>query len=59
MPDQAIHDMRQALVSAAPTGWEALLSVDLEERGRSDMILYYPRTNGHRSELVVLRNLGG
>ena len=30
MPDQAIHDMRQALVSAAPTGWEALLSVDLE-----------------------------
>ena len=33
--------------------------VDLTAKGRSDLILYYPNTRGHRGEIVVLKNLGG
>ena len=35
-----------------------LESVDLEGKGRSDMLLYYPSTKGHRGEVVLLRNTG-
>ncbi|MGO9828980.1 MAG: FG-GAP repeat domain-containing protein [Myxococcaceae bacterium] len=35
-----------------------LESVDLDKKGRSDMLLYYPNTKGHRSEVVLLRNVG-
>ncbi|HYS10110.1 MAG TPA: VCBS repeat-containing protein [Myxococcales bacterium] len=34
-------------------------AVDLDGKGRSDLILYYPKTRGHRSEIVVLINRGG
>ena len=34
-------------------------AVDLDGKGRSDLILYYPQTRGHRSEINVLVNLGG
>jgi len=34
-------------------------AVDLDGKGRSDLILYYPKTRGHRSEIVVLTNRGG
>ena len=34
-------------------------AVDLDGKGRSDLILYYPKTSGHRSEIVVLTNRGG
>lgn len=34
-------------------------AVDLDGKGRSDLILYYPRSRGHRREIVVLVNLGG
>jgi hypothetical protein len=33
-------------------------SVDLEGKGRSDMLLYYPSTKGHRGEVMLLRNVG-
>ena len=33
--------------------------VDLDGKGRSDLILSYPKTRGHRSEIVVLTNRGG
>jgi hypothetical protein len=36
-----------------------LEAVDLDGKGRSDLILYYPKTRGHRSEIVVLTNRGG
>jgi hypothetical protein len=36
-----------------------LEAVDLTAKGRSDLILYYPNTRGHRGEIVVLKNLGG
>gem|GEM_PF-6460780 len=35
-----------------------LTSVDLDKKGRSDMLLYYPATKGHRGEVVLLRNTG-
>jgi hypothetical protein len=35
-----------------------LESVDLEGKGRSDMLLYYPSTKGHRGEVMLLRNTG-
>ena len=34
-------------------------AVDLDGKGRSDLILYYPKTRGHRGEIVVLVNKGG
>jgi hypothetical protein len=34
-------------------------AVDLDGKGRSDLILYYPKTRGHRGEIVVLTNRGG
>jgi len=34
-------------------------AVDLDGKGRSDLILYYPKTHGHRSEIMVLTNRGG
>jgi hypothetical protein len=34
-------------------------AVDLDGKGRSDLILSYPKTRGHRSEIVVLTNRGG
>ena len=37
----------------------ALEAVDLDGKGRSDLILYYPKTRGHRGEIVVLVNRGG
>jgi hypothetical protein len=37
----------------------ALEAVDLDGKGRSDLILYYPKTRGHRGEIVVLTNRGG
>jgi len=36
-----------------------LEAVDLDGKGRSDLILYYPRTRGHGAEIVVLTNRGG
>ena len=36
-----------------------LEAVDLDGKGRSDLILHYPKTRGHRSEVVVLINRGG
>ncbi|HEY4883562.1 MAG TPA: VCBS repeat-containing protein [Myxococcales bacterium] len=36
-----------------------LEAVDLTAKGRSDLILHYPNTRGHRGEIVVLKNLGG
>jgi len=36
-----------------------LEAVDLENKGRSDLVLHYPQTLGHRGEIVVLVNLGG
>ena len=35
-----------------------LESVDLDGKGRSDMLLYYPATKGHRGEVMLLRNVG-
>jgi hypothetical protein len=35
-----------------------LTSVDLDKKGKSDMLLYYPATKGHRGEVVLLRNVG-
>ncbi len=37
----------------------ALDAVDLDGKGRSDLILHYPQTRGHRGEIVVLTNSGG
>jgi hypothetical protein len=37
----------------------ALDAVDLDGKGRSDLLLHYPQTGGHRGEIVVLTNLGG
>jgi len=34
-------------------------TVDLNGSGRSDIILSYPKTRGHRSEIIVLTNRGG
>ncbi len=34
-------------------------AVDLDGKGRSDLILSYPKTRGHRGEIVVLVNRGG
>jgi len=36
----------------------ALEAVDLEGKKRSDIVLYYPQTKGHRGEIVVLVNKG-
>jgi hypothetical protein len=33
--------------------------VDLDGKGRSDLVLHYPQSRGHRGEIVVLTNLGG
>ncbi|HXX31119.1 MAG TPA: VCBS repeat-containing protein [Myxococcaceae bacterium] len=33
-------------------------SVDLDGKGRSDMLLYYPATQGHRGEVMLLKNVG-
>ena len=33
-------------------------AVDLDRKGRSDLLLYYPQTRGHRGEIVVLVNVG-
>ena len=35
-----------------------LESVDLDKKGRSDMLLYYPATKGHRGEVLLLHNTG-
>jgi hypothetical protein len=35
-----------------------LESVDLEGKGRSDMLLYYPSTKGYRGEVMLLKNVG-
>jgi hypothetical protein len=34
-------------------------AVDLNGKGRSDLILHYPKTRGHRGEIMVLTNRGG
>jgi hypothetical protein len=36
-----------------------LEAVDLDGKGRADLILHYPKTRGHRGEIVVLTNRGG
>ena len=36
----------------------SLEPVDLDGKGRSDLILYYPQTKGHRGEINVLINQG-
>ena len=36
-----------------------LEAVDLDGKGRADLILHYPKTRAHRSEIVVLTNRGG
>jgi hypothetical protein len=36
----------------------ALEPVDLDGKKRSDIVLYYPQTKGHRGEIVVLVNQG-
>lgn len=46
-----------ATAKVAVRGYGEVLSVDLDGKGKSDMVLCYPRTNGHRNELVVLRNI--
>jgi len=33
-------------------------SVALDGKGRSDMLLYYPSTKGHRGEVMLLKNTG-
>jgi hypothetical protein len=33
-------------------------AVDLDGKGRSDLVLHYPQTRGHRGEIVVLVNKG-
>ena len=35
-----------------------LEAVDLDGKGRSDLLLHYPQTRGHRGEIVVLVNTG-
>jgi hypothetical protein len=35
-----------------------LESIDLDRTGKSDMVLHYPRTRGHKREIVVLWNRG-
>ena len=32
--------------------------VDLDGKGKDDLILHYPNTKGHRSEVIVLVNRG-
>jgi hypothetical protein len=34
-------------------------AVDLDGKGRADLLLHYPQTRGHRGEIVVLVNVGG
>lgn len=34
-------------------------AVDLDGKGRSDLLLHYPQTHGHAGEILVLTNLGG
>jgi hypothetical protein len=36
----------------------SLTPVDLDGKGKSDIVLFYPSTNGHRGEIVVLVNRG-
>ena len=36
----------------------AIEAVDLDGKGRSDLVLYYPQTKGHRGEIMVLVNQG-
>jgi hypothetical protein len=36
-----------------------LEAVDLDGKGRCDLVLHYPKTGGHRGEIVVLINRGG
>jgi hypothetical protein len=36
-----------------------LEAVDLNGKGRNDLILHHPRTRGHRGEIMVLTNRGG
>jgi hypothetical protein len=36
-----------------------LEAVDLDGKGRADLVLSYPKTRGHRGEIVVLTNRGG
>lgn len=43
----------------AVRGYGRILAVDLENKGRSDLVLYYPRTQGHRNRLTILRNTSG
>jgi hypothetical protein len=35
-----------------------LEAIDLDGKGRADLILHYPQTRGHRGEIVVLVNTG-
>jgi hypothetical protein len=35
-----------------------LLAVDLDGKGKDDIVLYYPQTLGHKSDIVVLANHG-
>jgi hypothetical protein len=36
----------------------ALVPVDLDDKGKQDIVLFYPSTSGHRGEIVVLLNRG-
>jgi hypothetical protein len=47
-----------AVEQIAVPAFGTLEAVDLDRRGKSDMVLYYPATRAHRTELVVLFNQG-
>jgi hypothetical protein len=47
--------VRSRSARISPAGPEP---VDLDGKKRSDMVLYYPQTKGHRGEIVVLVNQG-
>jgi hypothetical protein len=44
------------VVQVAATG--QVQAIDLDGKGRADVLLHYPQTLGHRSEIVVLVNRG-
>lgn len=52
----AFAEEAAAIVEVRAAG--VLEAVDLDGKGRSDLLLHYPQTRGHRGEIVVLVNKG-
>ncbi len=48
----------EALEQIEAPGFGTLEAVDLDRQGKSDIVLHYPATKAHRTELVVLINRG-